>query len=217
MNTYARRRNAFYSSISLLTALVVTGALYGGCVSDVATLVEPGAGGAAGGSGGSAPGGSGGGATGGSGGQGGAPVCVEPSDCPGADTTCQQRACTDGVCGVVNAAESTACTEDDGRVCDGDGQCVECVQTTDCPDGVCQDNQCVDPQCTDGIQNGNETDVDCGGTCPACQQGLSRYADDTGLETDYFIVEMISHLQGQDWQNEFVQSIENGGIERVLL
>jgi len=54
-------------------------------------------------------------------------------------------------------------------------------------------------------------------SCPACQQGLSRYADDTGLETDYIIVEMISHLQGQDWQNEFVQSIENGGIERVLL
>jgi len=54
-------------------------------------------------------------------------------------------------------------------------------------------------------------------SCPACQQGLSRYADDTGLETDYIIVEMIKHLQGENWQDDFVKSIENGGIERVLL
>jgi len=54
-------------------------------------------------------------------------------------------------------------------------------------------------------------------SCPACQQGLSRYTDDTGLEVDYIIVEMISHLQGKDWQDDFIKSVENGGIERVLL
>ncbi len=36
-------------------------------------------------------------------------------------------------------------------------------------------NFCVDstpaPTCTDGIQNGNETGVDCGGSCPACPTG----------------------------------------------
>ena len=28
--------------------------------------------------------------------------------------------------------------------------------------------------------------------CPSCQQGLSRYAGDTGLETDYIVVELAA-------------------------
>jgi len=71
------------------------------------------------------------------------------------------------------------------------------------------------------ILTGNETakngNVKLLTSCPACQQGLSRYADDTGLETDYIIVEMIAHLHGEDWQKNFISSIEKGGIERVLL
>jgi Fe-S oxidoreductase len=53
--------------------------------------------------------------------------------------------------------------------------------------------------------------------CPACQQGLSRYADDTGMETDYIVVEMMKHLHGEKWQNEFVERVTKGGIEKVLL
>jgi FAD/FMN-containing dehydrogenase/Fe-S oxidoreductase len=53
--------------------------------------------------------------------------------------------------------------------------------------------------------------------CPACQQGLSRYADDTGLETDYIVVELARNLLGEDWQQRFIQQIKQGGIERVLL
>ncbi|MEZ5447712.1 MAG: (Fe-S)-binding protein [Thiolinea sp.] len=54
-------------------------------------------------------------------------------------------------------------------------------------------------------------------SCPACQQGLSRYADDTGLETDYIVVEMANHLLGENWQKTFVQQATHGGIEKVLL
>ena len=32
---------------------------------------------------------------------------------------------------------------------------------------LCLDNVCK-PSCGDGIKNGTETDVDCGGTCPKC-------------------------------------------------
>jgi len=53
--------------------------------------------------------------------------------------------------------------------------------------------------------------------CPACQQGLSRYAEDTGLETDYIVVEMARTLLGEGWQDRFVARATNGGIERVLL
>ena len=54
-------------------------------------------------------------------------------------------------------------------------------------------------------------------SCPACQQGLSRYAEDTGLETDYIVVELARTLLGEDWQRHFLARVREGGIEQVLL
>ena len=54
-------------------------------------------------------------------------------------------------------------------------------------------------------------------SCPACQQGLSRYENDTGLKTDYIMVEMAEQQFGKEWQAEFVKELEDDGIERVLL
>jgi FAD/FMN-containing dehydrogenase/Fe-S oxidoreductase len=54
-------------------------------------------------------------------------------------------------------------------------------------------------------------------SCPACQQGLSRYNDDSGTTTDYIVVEMAKHLLGKDWLPDYVAKANNGGIERVLL
>ena len=60
-----------------------------------------------------------------------------------------------------------------------------CTHNSDCKSGVCGNNNhcsgkdCIStrcpleskwivsaPRCTDGVQNGNETGVDCGGSCP---------------------------------------------------
>jgi hypothetical protein len=42
----------------------------------------------------------------------------------------------------------------------------------DCVSGVCVSNICQVPSCTDVVKNGDETDVDCGGTCPGkCAAG----------------------------------------------
>jgi len=54
-------------------------------------------------------------------------------------------------------------------------------------------------------------------SCPACQQGLARYADETGLETDYIVVELARHLLGEAWQETFIAKARAGGTERVLL
>jgi len=54
-------------------------------------------------------------------------------------------------------------------------------------------------------------------SCPACQQGLGRYADDAGTSTDYIVVEMAKHLLGTTWLEDYVSNANNGGIERVLL
>jgi Fe-S oxidoreductase len=54
-------------------------------------------------------------------------------------------------------------------------------------------------------------------SCPACQQGLAKYADDTGLATDYIIVELAQRGLGQGWRERFVDQALAGGVERVLL
>jgi FAD/FMN-containing dehydrogenase/Fe-S oxidoreductase len=54
-------------------------------------------------------------------------------------------------------------------------------------------------------------------SCPACQQGLNRYQDETGLKTDYIVVEIAKHQLGDHWKQTFIQQVEKEGIERVLL
>jgi FAD/FMN-containing dehydrogenase/Fe-S oxidoreductase len=54
-------------------------------------------------------------------------------------------------------------------------------------------------------------------SCPSCQQGLSRYNDDSGTTADYIVVEMAKHLLGPNWLADYVSKANNGGIERVLL
>jgi Fe-S oxidoreductase len=54
-------------------------------------------------------------------------------------------------------------------------------------------------------------------SCPSCLQGLARYGDDTGIEADYIVVEMAKHILGENWMQEYVTRVNNGGIEKVLL
>jgi plastocyanin len=55
-----------------------------------------------------------------------------------------------------------------GKVCSGAGACVGCVVGADCTSGVCTANVCAAASCTDGVMNGTETGLDCGGSCAAC-------------------------------------------------
>ncbi len=54
-------------------------------------------------------------------------------------------------------------------------------------------------------------------SCPSCLQGLTRFSDDTGVQSDYIVVELARHLLGPDWLPGFVKKANAGGIERVLL
>ena len=54
-------------------------------------------------------------------------------------------------------------------------------------------------------------------TCPACQAGLMRYTEDTGMAVDYVVVELAVERLGREWQSRFVEEVTHGGIERVVL
>jgi hypothetical protein len=68
----------------------------------------------------------------------------------------------------------TDCGGSCGATCK-DGQTCKSSTGLDCVSGVCKSGRCAAPTCTDGVQNGNETDKDCGGggfngkpACPTC-------------------------------------------------
>lgn len=54
-------------------------------------------------------------------------------------------------------------------------------------------------------------------TCPACQQGLLKYEQETGLKTDYIVMEIANQKLGLDWQHNFIDNLKNQGVEKVLL
>jgi hypothetical protein len=94
---------------------------------------------------------------------------------------CTTNACAaDGRVSSLPLAAGAPCgTNVNARLCDGAGACVGCVEDKDCPEtDICDPaHQCVPPSCTDGVQNGAESDVDCGGACARCPNGKGCASD----------------------------------------
>ncbi len=87
----------------------------------------------------------------------------------------------------IEVCASNCCTYGPGE-CGGtctDDLCTpgeECEADTDCDSGVCgADGTCAEPTCGDGVQNGDETGVDCGGAtcdaCPTCTDGIQNQGE----------------------------------------
>ncbi len=83
-----------------------------------------------------------------------------PTTCPSCADGMQNGDETDVDCGGPDASCARCATG------------ASCVAGSDCASGVCTDDVCQAPACNDGVRNGDETDVDCGGgTCGGCEQG----------------------------------------------
>jgi hypothetical protein len=90
------------------------------------------------------------------------------------DDTMAQGTCSDGIqnstetdvdCGGTNMA----------HICNPCADGKRCLVARDCLDGVCAAGVCAAPTCNDGVRNGRESGVDCGGAtmCPRCADGQS--------------------------------------------
>ena len=110
-------------------------------------------------------------------------VCDLSQTCPGgvACGTCAAPSCTDS---KKNGLETA--TDCGGGTCAACADGLGCVANSDCVSGVCASTvasttgsgTCAAPACNDKVQNGLETDVDCGGgTCPQCPDGGSCKAN----------------------------------------
>jgi hypothetical protein len=100
-------------------------------------------------------------------------LCDKASDCADGNP-CTEDKCTAGVCENHSKTKGSSCGSGREGVCDGEGSCVECTSNATCaadhPDKpICdtKTQKCV--SCFDGVKNGSEEDVDCGGPdCGAC-------------------------------------------------
>ncbi|WP_029407960.1 DUF3683 domain-containing protein [Thiomicrorhabdus sp. Milos-T2] len=68
-----------------------------------------------------------------------------------------------------------------------------------------------------GEEKAKEGNVKLLTSCPACQQGLNRYEGETGLKTDYIVVELVKNHNGDSWKEDFIAKLQKGGVEKVLL
>lgn len=128
---------------------------------------------ATGGAGGVGEGGAstgGGGADSGTGGE--LPTCNQAA-CEAGSGNCVTCTCLQGlVCDCDPVPDGATCRD---GVCAG-GACVDCLTNADCRQAneLCDQNKCVGASCNDGVHNGQETDIDCGGVdCAPCANGDS--------------------------------------------
>ncbi|MBX3196931.1 MAG: hypothetical protein KF894_02140 [Labilithrix sp.] len=101
-------------------------------------------------------------------------ACVVPADCTSA-------VCTGGVCQVPTGGDGVKNGTETDIDCGGAAptnapRCPTgkaCAATSDCDAVLCDAmNRCAAPAFDDGIKNGDETDIDCGGSAPSrCATG----------------------------------------------
>ncbi|MEC9464718.1 MAG: SUMF1/EgtB/PvdO family nonheme iron enzyme [Myxococcota bacterium] len=117
------------------------------------------------------------------------PACkAEEATCTSNDDCGQQEVCYEGYCYFDEYATGD---DDDSEVCESNSYSVcsdgiaywydSCGQLQgvreECENTACEGGVCVEPTCEDATQNGEETDVDCGGSCGGCGAGLSCLRD----------------------------------------
>jgi alpha-tubulin suppressor-like RCC1 family protein len=83
---------------------------------------------------------------------------------------CTTDICSGGVSSSVAGLAGVPCDQG-SKVCNDKGACVECLFGIECGSGVCSNGVCQAPSCTDGVKNGDESDVDCGSLCGFCAAG----------------------------------------------
>ncbi len=82
-------------------------------------------------------------------GSGGSDTIIDDTDVPTSTNQCLAAACTNGVPSNPPEPEGTTCGSGSGMVCDGSGDCVNCVFGSDCPgsDTECETRTCTTTVC----------------------------------------------------------------------
>jgi hypothetical protein len=109
--------------------------------------------------------------------------CAIRNFCDASTGKCVEETCDDGLQGSGETdLDCGGVCADEGKTC-ADGE--DCINNEDCSSGFCDPYSylCTEPKCDDYIQNGDETDTDCGGmVCDPCGLGDGCESDLDCLE-----------------------------------
>ena len=96
-------------------------------------------------------------------------MVIDPNDVPADDlNACTTKLCVGGAPTLMPVMSGTVCPN---GTCDGAGSCFNCMNDDNCKLGTnptCDTTSHTCISCSDGLQNGIETGLDCGGSCKAC-------------------------------------------------
>lgn len=105
--------------------------------------------------------------------------CASDAGCSD-DAECAPGACVEGRCAEPSCQDGLTNQDETGADCGGTtcarcGVGVGCAADSDCGDGLfcpSMTSSCSPVSCQDGVQNGGERGMDCGGgSCPGCEVG----------------------------------------------
>jgi hypothetical protein len=101
-------------------------------------------------------------------------TCGSAADCESQLCNSATHQCVGSQCedGLKDSGETDI--DCGGGTCPGCGQGQACAGNSDCTSDICSatDHTCAGSLCSDGVKDGQETDVDCGGpTCSRCLGG----------------------------------------------
>lgn len=101
--------------------------------------------------------------------------CTSSFECTQFPNGCYAAYC-DGTCHFVEFPIGSSCGMDPCSApgpckqgfCNAEPNCVECLEDSHCGAGHTCEPGNVCSRCDDGMKNGDESGVDCGGSCPLC-------------------------------------------------
>jgi Trypsin-like peptidase domain len=155
-------------------------------------------------------------------------LCSEGQSCWGyGPNDCKSQVCAVGSCmalchdDFVNGAETDLNCGGATRVsgiytdrCPTCGVGKGCLADVDCASGVCGDGKCLAATCRNQVWDGDETDVDCGGTCLPCALGQGCFMESHCAPQTCFLGQCYS-LCGDGAQNGTESDVDCGGASRV--
>jgi hypothetical protein len=143
--------------------------------------------------------------------------CLGATDCPATNTTCKTNTCIGGVCGTTSAARTSTCSDHGGAVCDGNGDCVQCLAAGDCgpQTTACRTNTCAGSVCGtastmigSGCNDNGGTLCDGNGACVACLTASDCPAQPTACRTST----CVGHACGAMNAMLGLTCSDNGGV-----
>jgi hypothetical protein len=126
-------------------------------------------------------------------GQGGVTWYNDDTDLPDDGQQCTQQACISGVAATESLDVGTICSQSGGKLCDGQGSCVQCLGVADCTelpmDDECQQRQCPAGACGQSFAaDGTALSLQQGGDCHVVvcdgMGGTTTQIDDSDLPLD---------------------------------